>query len=172
MRWAIVGLCVMAAACSGQDLSLTSPSTTAGLQAEAGTELPFRGSFTQHSSAVFQPPITLVITGTETGTATHLGQFTAASVNRVNTTNNTATGTLNFTAANGDRLLTTTTGAETEFVPPNVSKVTLNATIIGGTGRFAGATGSFVIHTTDAIDFVTNTAAGTGSFEGTISLNR
>jgi hypothetical protein len=139
----------------------------------AGTELPFRGSFTRQSSAVFEPPITLVITGTQTGTATHLGQFTAASVNRVNTTNNTSTdGTFNFTAASGDRLLATTVGAEQEFVPPNVTKVTLNATIVGGTGRFAGASGSFVIHITEAIDLVANSATGTGSFEGTINLNR
>jgi hypothetical protein len=162
----------MAAACSGQGLSLTSPSGTSGLQAQAGSELPFRGSFTRQSSAAFEPPITLVITGTQTGTATYLGQFTAASEDRVNTTNNTGTGTFNFTAANGDRLLSTTTSVENEFVPPNLTTITLNATIVGGTGRFAAATGSFVIHITDAIDFVTNTATGAGSFEGIISLNR
>lgn len=172
MRWAIVGLCVMAASCSGQEFSLTSPSTATGLEAEAGTDLPFRGSFTRHSSAVFEPPITLVITGTQTGTATHLGRFTAASAVRVNVTNNTATGTWNFTAANGDRLLANTTAVANETVPPNVNEVTLNATIVGGTGRFAGATGSFVTHVTEVIDFVTNTATGTGSFEGVLSLNR
>jgi hypothetical protein len=170
MRWAIVGLCVLAAACSGQGLSPTSPSATQ-LQAQAGTELPFQGSFTRESFAVFEPPITLVITGTATGTATQLGRFTGTSVNRVNTTNNTATGTFNLTAANGDQLLTTINGVENEFVPPNVSKVTLNARIVGGTGRFAGATGAFTIRITEAIDFVANTATGSGSFDGTISLN-
>lgn len=171
MRWAIVGLCVLAAACRGQGLSPTSPSATGQPQVQAGTELPFRGSFTRESFAVFQPPITLVITGTETGTATHLGRFTGASVDRVNTTNNTGVGTFNLTAANGDQLLTTTTGFENEFVPPNVSKATLHATIVGGTGRFAGATGVFTIRTTEAIDFVANTATGSGTFEGSISLN-
>jgi hypothetical protein len=112
-----------------------------------------------------------VITTTQTGTATHLGQFTAISVDRVNTTNNTATGTFNFTAANGDQLLTTTQGVENEFVPPNVSKVILDARIVGGTGRFAGATGALTIRMTDTIDFVSNTGTGVGSFDGTISLN-
>jgi len=164
MRLAIIGLCVLGAACSGQGSLPTSPSAT-GLQAQAGTELPFQGSFTRESFAVFEPPITLVITGTQTGMATHLGQFTATSVDRVNTTNNTATGTLNFTAANGDSLLTTTNGGQTE------SDVTLNARIVGGTGRFAGATGTFTVHITETIDFVTNTATGSGAFEGTINLH-
>jgi hypothetical protein len=56
-------------------------------------------------------------------------QESAASEDRVNTTNNTATGTFDFTAADGDGLWTTTVGAENEFVPPNVSKVTAAATI-------------------------------------------
>jgi hypothetical protein len=44
--------------------------------------------------------------------------------------------------------------------------VTANATILGGTGRFVGATGTFTIWITDTIDFATNSATGTGSFEG------
>ena len=171
MRWAVVVLCIVAAACSGQGSLPTSPSATGPLQAQPGTELPFQGTFTRQSFAVFEPPITLVITGTQTGTATHLGRFTAASVDRVNTTNNTGTGTFNFTAANGDQLLTTTNGAENEFVPPNVSKVTVNATIVGGTGRFAGAGGAITLRITETIDFVTNRSTGSGTFEGSISLN-
>ena len=172
MRWAIVSLCVFVAACTGQGSSPTSPSTTGPLQAQAGMELPLQGSFTGNGSSVFEPPITLVITTTHTGTATHLGQFTATSVDRVNTTNNTAIGTFDFTAANGDKLLTTTHGVENEFIPPNVSKVILRANIVGGTGRFTGATGALTIRITDTIDFVSNTGTGFGSFEGRISLNR
>ncbi len=120
---------------------------------------------------MFEPPITLVITGTQAGTSTHLGRFTATFVDRVNTTNSSATGTLNFTAANGDQLFATTSGAEDEFVPPNISKVTVNARVVGGTGRFAGATGVFTIRFTETIDFVSNTATGSGTFEGSVSLN-
>jgi hypothetical protein len=138
----------------------------------AGTELPFQGSFTLKSHSTFEPPITLVIIGTEEGTATHLGRFTAASEDRVNTTNNTASGTFDFTAADGDRLWTTTVGVEDEFVPPNVSKVTAAATIVGGTGRFTGASGHLTIHSTQIIDFATNSATGSGTIEGTLNLDR
>jgi hypothetical protein len=48
-----------------------------------------------------------------------------------------------FTAAHGDRLSMTAVGAETEFVPPNVSHASVTATVVGGTGRFAGASGVF-----------------------------
>jgi hypothetical protein len=179
-------MCVFAAACSGQSLSSpTSPSSVAATsspsqersgssqtQARSGTELPFHGSFTGETHAVFEPPITLVITGTQTGTATHLGRFTATSEARVNTTNNTGTGTFNFTAANGDQLWTATEGAENEFVPPNVSKVTLQARITGGTGRFVGATGTFTINFTDTIDHATSSATEVGSFDGRLNFNK
>jgi len=186
MRWTIVTLCVLMAACSGQNLnsptsptgSLGAPSAsldTAGVsrtQAVGGTELPFQGSFTQQSHSAFEPPITLVITGTEGGTATDLGRFTATSEDRVNTTNNTSAGSFNFIAANGDQLRTTTVGAENEFIPPNVSKVTLAATIVGGTGRFAAASGHLTIRFTQTIDFAANSAVGSGTIEGRLSLDR
>jgi hypothetical protein len=84
----------------------------------------------------------------------------------------TSTGTFNFTAANGDQLFTTTTGGEEEFIPPNTSVVALVATIVGGTGQFAGATGTFTIRERLIIDFASGTSSGSGSLEGQISLNR
>src|SRR5215212_5238699 len=108
MRWTMVSLCVFMTACSGENLnSPASPTGSGGVlterlepgggqtQARGGTELPFKGSFTRESHAAFEPPLTLVITGTGAGTATHLGQFTATSEDRVNTTNNTSTGIFN-----------------------------------------------------------------------------
>jgi hypothetical protein len=183
MRWTMVSLFVFMTACSGQPLnSPTSPTGTVGApsaslgagvgqtQARGGTELPFNGTFTRESQAVFEPPDTLVITGMEAGTATHLGRFTAVSEDRA--TNNSGIGTFNFTAANGDQLWTTTVGVATELVPPNVSNVTLAATIVGGTGRFAGATGGLTIRFTEVIDFATNSATGSGTIEGHLNLNR
>jgi hypothetical protein len=189
----VLGMSVFAAACSGQALdSPTSPSSVvpsasaspwggavapAQTQAQSGTQLPFRGSFTRQSSGVVDcpptcPPTILTITGNQTGEATHLGRFTATSVDVVDLATDTATGTFNFTAANGDQLLTNTSGTESEFVPPNISHVTLTATIVGGTGRFAAATGTLTIRLIETIDFANDVASGSGTVEGWISLDK
>jgi hypothetical protein len=177
MRFAMLVLCLAATACGGQTLnSPTSPAIgvagPSGSAAQAGTDLPFRGSFVGSSSAVFVPPNTLRITGAQEGTATHLGRFTSATVDNANTTDNTGAGTIDFTAADGDHLFATTVGIENELVPPNVSKVRLDGTIIGGTGRFAGATGSFTYYLTQEIDFAAATSITSGSFDGSLSFDK
>jgi hypothetical protein len=182
MRPIILGVCLLTAACNGRAPNApTSPSAALAdvsqLQARGGTDLPFSGQYTQQTNAVANcpptcPPTTLVISGTGEGNATHLGRFTATSEDSVNIATTQSTGTFNLTAANGDRIFTTTVGHETGFQPPNVSSVTQTATIVGGTGRFAGATGSFTVAFTQTIDFATATAAGTGSFEGRISFDK
>jgi hypothetical protein len=143
----------------------------AALAKKESVELPFRGSFTLVTSSEIVPP-TLTITGTAEGTATHLGRFTATSVDAVDLATARSTGTFNFTAANGDQLFTTTAGGEDSFTPPNISRVTLVATIVGGTGRFAAATGTFTIQLTNIIDFAAGTSSGSGSFNGTISRGK
>jgi len=190
MRAIVLSISVFAAACSGQvPGSPTSPTgTTATLtrteqpggsaetRAQNGTGLPFHGTFTGHSSSAVDcppacPPSTLTISGTVEGRATHLGSFSAAFVDVVNLATKTGTGTLDFTAANGDRLLTTTTGGEDGFTEPNISSVTQIATVTGGTGRFAGATGTLTVRYTQVIDFANGTATKSGSFEGQLNLN-
>jgi hypothetical protein len=146
-------------------------------QARGGADLPFHGRFTSQTSAVANcpptcPPTTLLITGTQDGNATHLGRFTATTEDSVNIATTQSTGTFNLTAANGDRIFTTTVGQETGFQPPNVSFVTQTATIVGGTGRFAGATGTFTVEFAQTIDFAAGTATGTGSFKGLISFDK
>ena len=176
MRPILLGLCVLTAACSGQDSdSPTSPtnaiSALSRAQGKSDAQFPFAGSFTMRSSGVVTPP-TLQITGTAEGTATALGRFTAAVTGLVDMTTTQSIGTFTFTAANGDQLITTTTGSEDAFVPPNVSHVTLVATIVGGTGRFAEATGTFAARWVGIIDFATGTSTETGSFEGHIDLKQ
>ena len=138
----------------------------------SGTELPFRGSYTINTNGVFTPPSTLVISGTATGHASHVGRFTATTVDVVNTTTATSTGTYTLTAANGDQLIATTAGGEDQFIPPNVSHVTLLATIVSGTGRFDGATGTFTVRSISVLDFATASSSGSGSFDGRINLNK
>lgn len=184
MRWTFVILSIVATACTGQVSNApTSPTAVSGSpvgsqpaaggsQAQHGTGLPFEAAFTRESQAAFEPPTTLVIGGRNVGTATHLGRFTAASEDRVDTVSRTSVGTFNFTAANGDEVWTTTVGGETANPVPNVSTAERDATIVGGTGRFAAATGRLTIRTTETIDFETNTATGSGTVEGEINLNR
>ncbi len=76
----------------------------------------------------------------------------------------TATGSYEFTAANGDTLTADFTG-QASLATPGVLSIVETATITGGTGRFAGATGSF----TGERLFDTATLMTTGSFEGTLS---
>jgi hypothetical protein len=92
-------------------------------------------------------------------------------VDEVNLASTASTGTFRFTAANGDQLLTETTGSEDEFIPPNISRVTLIATIVGGTGRFATATGTLTLRFTGTIDFASGTSSLVGSFDGYINLS-
>ena len=169
MRPIVLGFCVFAAACSSERLnSVTSPTSvslgTAQTAARSGTDLPFRGSYT---SVIEVPPPSAA--GTLEGTATLLGRFTGTATAEVN--GSTATGKFTFIAANGDQLSGTFVG-EGVFTPPNTATRTERATIENGTGRFAGATGTFTMVTTDTIDFAGGgTATGYGSFEGRINLN-
>ena len=97
-----------------------------------------------------------------TGDATHLGRYTLEIAETVNFLQATATGTFTFTAANGD----TVSGSFTGHAQPGpLVAIVENATVLGGTGRFAGAVGSFSINR--LFDPVNRTT--TGSFEGTIS---
>ena len=69
--------------------------------------------------------------------------------------------------ADGDTLTADFTGQATPTSTPGVLSIVETATITGGTGRFAHATGSFVC------ERLFDTVAGTtdGSFEGTIGLH-
>jgi hypothetical protein len=69
-----------------------------------------------------------------------------------------------FTAANGDTLTADFSGLAT-LVAPGVLTTHETAVITGGTGRFAGATGSFSADRT----FYVATGVTVGSFEGTVS---
>lgn len=164
--------------------SLGGPSTTTsggnptntGIPAElvvgvaAAKEVPFKGRLDGEFTFAPDPPpspFASVHFNKVTGNATHLGRFTVEAPHRVNLVNLatfTSTGTFEFTAANGDKLTADFTGTATAETPSVVS-IAETANITGGTGRFAGATGSFIV--TRTADLATRWT--TGSFEGTIS---
>ena len=164
MRYVVLGFCVVTAACAG-----TSPSAPTALsstilgaavtEARGGSELPFRG--------------TLQATETEgaphrlngAGEATHLGRFTLTSEFTVTPPPaSTASGTATWTAANGDEISTSTAGQAVITFP--VAAIAETHTIIGGTGRFADASGSLVVDRTLNLQTLVSSA----SLTGTISL--
>jgi hypothetical protein len=107
-----------------------------------------------------------------TGNATHLGNFDLVIEAVVDFGTRPVTGveTLTFTAANGDTLVAVATGSSA-LVSPGLVLITENATIDPelSTGRFAGATGTFIVERlADAATGVNGVT--TGSFDGTICL--
>jgi hypothetical protein len=91
----------------------------------------------------------LVIQGTGAGIATQLGRFTYVNPHTVDLRTRSGCGfAWTFTAANGDTLTASGCGQATVVsgTPPTaVLSIVETANITGGTGRFAGATGSFTI---------------------------
>ena len=138
-------------------VGLASPAT-------AGEEVSFRGRLEGDVTRTVVPPIVLVDIDA-TGNATQLGQFSLAIPHIVDLATRTATGTYEFVAANGDTLTAEFTGIAMPTATPGVLAIVETATITGGTGRFAGATGGFVCER--LFDSLAGTT--TGSFEGTIS---
>jgi hypothetical protein len=82
-----------------------------------------------------------------------------------------ATGAWVLTAANGDQLFASTE-SRGEATEDGTDRVTVTATISGGTGGFAGATGSFTVVMIGTHDVSTGTGSVSGSFEGRLDLNR
>lgn len=139
-------------------LSLAAP-------ARAGDRIPFRGRLdgvVTHTAVSPTVDSVLVEAG---GNANHLGRFTLTIPHLVNRATMTAAGSYEFTAANGDTLFAEFTGQATPTATPGVLYIVETATITGGTGRFAGATGSFIAER--LYDRIAGTT--TGSFEGAIS---
>ena len=121
--------------------------------AAAGDQVPFRGQFDGDVTAtpVIPPLFAILIEGE--GRASQLGRFTVSVPHLVDRSTRLASGTYEFT---GQSFTTDTSG---------ILYIVENATITGGTGRFAGATGSFTV------ERLFDTAAGTttATIDGTIS---
>ncbi len=132
------------------------------IPAAAKQQVPFKGTF-QGKDAV-NPP-TIATSGT--GIGTHMGVFSLTQ----ETSLTTLSGPAHWVAANGDSI-DSTFGASADFSTQSLGYITVTEihTITGGTGRFAGAEGNFVL---ERIHIVAPSADGThvtfGSFHGTIT---
>jgi hypothetical protein len=158
----------MTAAC-GEIANPVQPSVSGGgLSLRAAIDLPFTGRLDGIYTLTFPGPTTLFVSGEGTGNATQLGRFTFEYDELVDLSTGTGTGSYELTAANGDTLTADWTGYGLPTEDPTVLLVVENATITGGTGRFANANGSFTIER--LFSFVTN--SGGGSIEGTLRLGQ
>jgi hypothetical protein len=169
MQYVSLVMCVFVTACADQATNPpTAPTQVTNAfgqaQARGAEQLPFQGSLQALETDVVAPPH-LLVDGTATGTGTQLGRFAATFTATVTLATGSATGSITFTAANGDRLDAAFLGQGTPTTEPNVASIEEIATINGGTGRFASATGTFTIHR--VLDQVTGVS--TGSFDGVIN---
>jgi hypothetical protein len=143
-------------------LSATSVMGDPAQPSRAAALVPFKGSLNgEYGAPSGEFPIFHESIAGE-GHATNLGRYALAVEETVNLLNASAVGTLVLTAANGDTVTGTFTG---RAQPGPLVSITEEVTITGGTGRFAGATGSFVI---DRV-FDPGKRTTTGSFAGSIS---
>ncbi|MEO5574950.1 MAG: hypothetical protein ABIR67_02435 [Gaiellaceae bacterium] len=125
--------------------------------AVAAKTTPFKGKVTTVETSQLVFPF-LSVNREGTGTATHLGKFTETFRAQVDVRTASATGTATFTAANGDTLTASVVGQGTTTGPTTRSIVEVY-TITGGTGRFAGATGTFTLRRT--LELTTGVSSGT-----------
>lgn len=130
----------------------------------AEKEVPFRGTLQAVETHVVQFP-TLTVAGSGTGSATQLGKFTMTFDATVNLLTRVGIGSTEFVTANGDSIFTDFVGQSTVTGPNQVSIVEIY-TITGGSGRFADATGSFILERVE--DQITGISSG--SFDGAIVM--
>jgi hypothetical protein len=126
--------------------------------------MPLKGPF--QAVETQQPNLpTVFVTATGSGEATRLGRFTVSYEGTVNVQTGASTGlSAHYTAANGDSLFAEGSGQATPTETPGVLKIVETYTITGGTGRFAGASGTFTVERT--ISQATKETSGT--MNGTI----
>jgi hypothetical protein len=143
-----------------------SPCSSGVAASSAGRDqVPFKGTLKAVEQDIVQGP-TLSVDGRGAGYATHLGAYTMTYKVKVNLSDGSAAASMRMVAANGDEIRAEGPGQGSPTADPNISRIVENYTITGGTGRFAGATGSYAVKRT--INLVTGATAG--GFTGTLSL--
>ena len=166
-----VVICALCAACS-QSVSPTSPTSAPGsslngssTQVVADVPVPLKGQFDGTATVTPLDPPFGRVNVSATGQATHLGRFTIEIPHVVNFATMSATGTMTLTAANGDTLTASFTGHSQ--ISGSLVTIVETATVTGGTGRFADASGSFTVNRL----FDRATGLTQGTLEGTISTH-
>jgi hypothetical protein len=140
-----------------------SPAVSGGTTDAANT--PFKGSFDGSQTVTpGTPPFAFVDMRAE-GTGSHIGRFAIALPHTVNFATATATGICTIIAADGSRIIASFSG-QAQLGP--IVTIVEQATITGGTGRFANASGTFTIRRT----FDQASGRTSGEFEGTLARSK
>ena len=114
---------------------------------------------------VYQPATnSLLVHFVGTGTASHLGRFIVIDDGIAYLSTSSGGGSVTFFAANGDWFRATETGFAA--IAGSIAEITDYATITGGKGRFAGATGTLTIRRRRDL----TSPLSSGWFDGTITL--
>jgi hypothetical protein len=131
----------------------------------AGGLVPFKGTLEAQEQGRAEFP-TLYVDAHGAGNATHLGAYTLSYQVEVDIPTGSAAASIKMVAANGDTILAEGPGQGFPTSDPDINRIVENYTVTGGTGRLAGATGSF------AVLRVLNLATGvtSGTFAGTLTL--
>jgi hypothetical protein len=135
--------------------------------AAAQKQVPFKGAMQGHDTDIGSTDTTVTVLTVGTGIGTLVGNFSFTQTVTVDVTTGHDTGSAQWFAANGDSISTSITGSGEPMATPDgiVFIITEVHTITGGTGRFAGAQGSFIVERlASGVTFLTS-----GSFHGTIT---
>ena len=154
----------------GRSAEVASASGDSNGSAASVSAVPFKGTLEGVSDPPqFEPPPSTFFSAhlLAGGNATHLGRFTVEYSQRVNLATLRGVGAATFTAANGDTLTSTAEGTATPASSPTAYTVVETHTVTGGTGRFVGVRGSFVV--TRSVDFADPFTAG--SMEGQLTTH-
>ena len=150
MRTSIASVALLASALAAcADSGSTSPASSAAassrsvVQQRSGTSRPFSGSCTLTFNA---PPFPLPAIHHQIDTGpclfTHLGRTELYGELDIDFAAGTQSGWRTLTAANGDELHLTVSGRNGAGAVGGMVSIDAQFVIVGGTGRFAGATGS------------------------------
>jgi hypothetical protein len=154
----------LASAVTAVLLAISLASIAFAAPAAAQHAVPFKGTL-QAQETVIDPGPPTVLHAIGSGNASLLGRY-AISYDPIVSPTFSATTSATFVAANGDTLTTVGTGQAIAAGEPGGFDIVEEHTITGGTGRFAGATGSFtLLRHLNVITLVTS-----GTFNGSIVL--
>ena len=137
----------------------------------ATAKQPFKGRIVGQFVACAVAGQTIYVGGAQAaGNGTHVGAFTKVTSDVSNAATGAINGSFTMTVANGDHVSGTYTGPLRFGATPGSFSWILDATITGGTGRFAKATGQFTFTAAGEAVIFNGVVYGsyTETFDGTI----